>query len=172
MREILNDIFNFDLPEYSGLNGKTRKEAVETQLKRIQGLGQEVKDIIERAEDTVIISRDINDFLIKTIATIITEQGIKYDSPFLVATFDDEDTILLGDIKVTGSNINKGYGSMLLRELLVLAKERNIKKITGLAERPNDERLVYFYEKHGFRIVEGSVIWEKNKTDFCRTDDI
>lgn len=81
-------------------------------------------------------------------------------------------SILIGDINVadvyTGNQfdylrfINKGYGSMLMNELLAFAKENGYNKITGeLADidedneydREHRERQIHFYKKFGFEIL-------------------
>ncbi|EIT86752.1 hypothetical protein A374_04239 [Fictibacillus macauensis ZFHKF-1] len=81
------------------------------------------------------------------------------------AAFKGEDGIFIGDIR---GPANKGYGSICMPYLKEIAREHNIPCITGdIAKRDWDhvDRLVYFYEKHGF-IVEldeekqtGSIVW-------------
>lgn len=68
------------------------------------------------------------------------------------ATFSDENTIHIGDIK---GPANKGYGSICMDYLKEIAIEQNIPKITGdIAERDWEhvDRLVHFYKKHNFLV--------------------
>ena len=83
----------------------------------------------------------------------------------------DTKTILIGDIYVgTESSsletylpyVNKGYGTLLMNELLRFAKENNCKIIKGeLSEvdsnTPYDpthrQRQIHFYKKFGFKIL-------------------
>lgn len=68
------------------------------------------------------------------------------------AYYSDNNTIHIGDIK---GDANKGFGSICMDYLKVLAKEQNIQYITGdLAERDWDhlDRLIHFYEKHNFQV--------------------
>jgi len=83
----------------------------------------------------------------------------------LQAVYKDEDNIHIGDIK---GPANKGYGSICINYLKDLARDQNIPYITGdIAERDWDhvDRLIYFYEKHDFRVEldncdrSGEIIW-------------
>ena len=88
-------------------------------------------------------------------------------------TLDQESkTILIGDIYMKNDRslepwnytkfINKGYGTLMMNELLKFAKENNYKKITGnISDVDNNtewdphhrERLIHFYKKFGFKIL-------------------
>ncbi|MBM7622086.1 GNAT superfamily N-acetyltransferase [Bacillus tianshenii] len=82
------------------------------------------------------------------------------------ATYKDEDTIFIGDIK---GPENKGFGTICMNYLKEVAKEQNIRYITGdIAKRDWDhvDRLVHFYKKHDFHIdidkdaKSGEIVWQ------------
>ena len=88
-------------------------------------------------------------------------------------TLDQESkTILVGDIYMKNDRslepwnhtkfVNKGYGTLMMNELLKFAKENNYEKITGNISDVNNntewdpyhrERLIHFYKKFGFKII-------------------
>lgn len=85
------------------------------------------------------------------------------------ATYPDENTIHIGDIK---GPANKGYGSICMDYLKELAIEQNIPKITGdIAKRDWDhvDRLVHFYKKNDFHVKvndkdkSGEIMWVSNR---------
>ena len=72
-----------------------------------------------------------------------------------------EADILIGDIVPfpdgSQKNLNKGYGSKLMEELLKYAKDNSIRKVTGnlsMVDADHKDRLYHFYEKFGFVITE------------------
>ncbi|MGM0836718.1 MAG: hypothetical protein ACQEV7_11200 [Bacillota bacterium] len=85
---------------------------------------------------------------------------------YIQATYKDEDTIFIGDIK---GPENKGFGTICMNYLKEMAKEQNIRYITGdIAKRDWDhvERLVHFYKKHRFQVKineehkTGEIVWQ------------
>ena len=91
----------------------------------------------------------------------------------------DASTLLIGDILPWGhrpeKNINKGYGSALMEELLNYAGRNGIRRITGNLskhDRGHKERLHHFYRKFGFTVTE----FENPDGDYdgkiCKTLDI
>ena len=81
-------------------------------------------------------------------------------------------TIHIGDICIRDDRslepwnhtkfVNKGYGTLMMSELLNFAKENNYKKITGNISNVDNntewdphhrERLIHFYKKFGFKIL-------------------
>ena len=103
--------------------------------------------------------------------SLIIKNKTYYNS--MKCTLDQESkTILIGDIYIKNDRslepwnytkfINKGYGSLMMDELLKFAKENNYKKITGnISDVANNtewdphhrERLIHFYKKFGFKIL-------------------
>lgn len=68
---------------------------------------------------------------------------------------ENNQEILLSDIILYGRNINKGYGTILIKKLIEYAKENNFKKIYGnITEVDWDhiERLEHFYKKFKFKV--------------------
>ena len=64
------------------------------------------------------------------------------------------------DIQMMDNFINRGLGSFLIQVLKTVAKQRNIKKITGdlsvVDLDGHKDRLLHFYKKHGFFIEKYS----------------
>ncbi len=64
--------------------------------------------------------------------------------------------IIISDIQ-TGSLINHGYGSMLMRLLINYAKQNDIIEIRGIlssVDSDHIDRRKHFYEKFGFSVIE------------------
>ena len=82
-----------------------------------------------------------------------------------------KDKLLLGDIREVfyrDKSINKGYGTILLKELFEYANKKHISNIYGhlsLVDYDHKDRLIYFYEKHGFEITYYEEI--RNKVFFA-----
>jgi GNAT superfamily N-acetyltransferase len=107
---------------------------------------------------------------------IITEQGVRYPEPIIKAFFNDNFTkINLADIDIKEHMFNKGYGSILLSNLVNIAKKRDVSIISGWISRVDInhiERLLHFYQKHGFEIILketadktyniGDLVWVNN----------
>ena len=103
--------------------------------------------------------------------SLIIKNKTYYNS--MKCTLDQESkTILIGDIYMKNDRslepwnytkfINKGYGTLMMTELLKFAKENNYEKITGnISDVDNNtvwdphhrERLIHFYKKFGFEIL-------------------
>lgn len=76
--------------------------------------------------------------------------------PFIAAVYGEIDkSIEIGDVRVGRDYINKGYGSMLLQGLFIIADELGVKRVFGdifPVDYINIDRLKHFYEKHGFTV--------------------
>lgn len=73
----------------------------------------------------------------------------------------EEKSILIGDIVSTIEN--KGYGSLVLRSIIKLAKRIEAKEITGnlsCVDSDHFDKLKHFYFKHGFSVVLNSTSTE------------
>lgn len=74
-----------------------------------------------------------------------------------------EKTIELQDIQIELNDTNKGYGSILLKSLINLAKKLDVEYIYGsfsLVDEDTEEHIKrrrYFYEKFGFEIKDRSI---------------
>lgn len=61
----------------------------------------------------------------------------------------------IADIHIHFKDYNKGYGSLLMEQLLQIAKKENIKVITGnisSIDWNHFERIRHFYQKYGFSV--------------------
>lgn len=89
-----------------------------------------------------------------------------YKNAMQCVLYNEEKKILIGDICVENNNymkqINKGYGTLMMNELIKYAKENNYVRIVGnfgVADEnsPEDpshrERQIHFYKKFGFKIL-------------------
>lgn len=74
------------------------------------------------------------------------------------------DVMDIADIQVLKEeHFSKGYGTLLMKETIDLARKRGIKKIIGslhTIDEENDKRQQNFYKKFGFTIDEGKLILE------------
>lgn len=81
--------------------------------------------------------------------------------------YKDENTIHIADIK---GEQNKGYGTILMKHLKELARDKNVQYITGnIVKRDFDHvnRLDHFYRKHDFDVKInyedqcGGIVWNE-----------
>lgn len=71
-------------------------------------------------------------------------------------------------IRILGDKINRGFGSIMLRQLLLLAEREGVAYIEGRMQqaehREHLDRLRYFYAKFGFVIdADGLMRWENTR---------
>jgi GNAT superfamily N-acetyltransferase len=90
------------------------------------------------------------------ISAVIISPENKYSFASIAATEKTNNSLLILDIKVNRKEANRGYGSILLKQLIKNAIENGKESITGTLT-PADlldhgERLVHFYKKHGFKV--------------------
>ncbi|MGG3803151.1 GNAT family N-acetyltransferase [Metabacillus fastidiosus] len=111
-------------------------------------------------QEWVIVTQDIDEYdsIYLRLLSFRRKKLYKVMPMYLVCRGN---TMKIMDIKVLNNDVNKGYGSVLMKEMFRIVNERNIEKITGIAERPDDERLIYFYKKHGFSLNGSKLLWER-----------
>jgi len=102
-----------------------------------------IKVWVETIGDLIFSKISINGREISRIQCVLLEEGI----------------LFIGDIKPFEKNSYycKGYGSLMMDELLKYAYENQITKIIGnlsLTDMDNKDRLKAFYEKNGFKVIE------------------
>ena len=78
---------------------------------------------------------------------------------WMQCVIQSETTILIGDIWHHNENrdYNRGYGSLMMENLLAYAKEHNFSYIYGNLSKvdlDHKERLHHFYRKFGFAVTE------------------
>lgn len=81
---------------------------------------------------------------------------------------EKDEVIEIGDIQCNKNN--KGYGSLMMRELIVFGKQNNYKSIEGWissVDLDHIERLHHFYQKFGFEITPNKD-GNKNKVEDIR----
>jgi len=75
-----------------------------------------------------------------------------------------DDVMDIADIQILKEEyLSRGYGTLLMKEAIDLARRRGIKKIIGnlyTIDEENDKRQQNFYKKFGFTIDEGKLILE------------
>jgi len=136
---------------------------LELQRRRIESLGDRVLNIINNGDDILLIFRRVcadneaDDSAVYLRTIIITPMGVRYPELRLDAVYYKEEAkIKIGDIKISGQNINCGYGSIMMKELLKIADRQKVRQITGWisgVDWNHIERLQHFYEKHGFKVI-------------------
>lgn len=102
----------------------------------------------------------------------LTVKNKTYYNSMRCALNQESKTIHIGDICIRDDRslepwnhtkfVNKGYGTLMMSELLKFAKENNYEKIIGnISDVDNNtewdphhrERLIHFYKKFGFKIL-------------------
>lgn len=165
-------------------NRSSRKDNdLNEEIEMIRNREYEIVSIIPQEDNTLVLYRYFHDSISKdqgrTIflgTRVIPIRGDSFEGPILEAFFDqDFSTISLNDIKMKNQPPNQGYGSVLLANLIDIAKKRNVNCITGsLSDNDKDhvDRLKHFYKKHNFEVIQygdtkdgwkiGEIIWENN----------
>jgi GNAT superfamily N-acetyltransferase len=108
-------------------------------------LRNSIKVWIDSYESLVFVKLSVNGLQISKI------QSIKYP----------DGTLLIGDIDPykRKKDYGKGYGSIMMDELLKYAFQNGIHTIRGnlsIVDSDHKERLHAFYRKHGFEIIQYS----------------
>ncbi|BAU28212.1 acetyltransferase (GNAT) family protein [Aneurinibacillus soli] len=168
----LEDLFGIKRDKFIPLKIKGDME-YELQI-RVQEIENEGFKILrtERNKngEIVIIYRhffyDGNDEDMITIeAIVITKKGIIIPYPVMYVNRREADkSLYIADIRVFGESINKGYGSLMMKELLQIARSQKEKVffVTGNMDYGDEEhykRLIHFYEKYGFTCRDGKILW-------------
>lgn len=133
---------------------------IENYLFENADIGQEIAHRYTKYNDWVVI-RTCNEgqgFISIWMTTFFLKKPHK---ELLMSLHIEEDkTLKILDIKVLNEDRSKGYGTVFMHELFAIVKSNEIKKITGLAERPADPQLINFYKKFGIIIVNNKLHWE------------
>lgn len=125
----------------------------------------QISRIVEGDECNYIVGIQISDDTNNKTAleiriTLVSSSSIKYSDAALAASYKNG-YLWIND--VTTKNINIGYGSLLIEELMLFCKRKKIAEIGGKLSQVDlydkddshhGERLQHFYRKHGFEIVD------------------
>lgn len=136
------------------------------QLKSISKADCDIFEIIEKdnIETKIIVYGDYGEDVLLEDATdivlktrIIKKKGILVPEPWLHASFTEGfKKIKISDLNLNKAFVNEGYGSLLLSNLIRLAKEYHAEEISGWisgVDYNHIDRLVHFYEKHNFKVT-------------------
>jgi ribosomal protein S18 acetylase RimI-like enzyme len=135
---------------------------VEIQSRKIIEDGDLVLEILKNKDGVIIICRTMyevpeeEEFSIHLKLFIISRKGVTYPEPRLFSTRHD-DHVYISDIKIFGDNKNKGFGTILMKKLKEICLSKDTYKISGkmhYTDLEHKNRLIYFYNKHGFIIDE------------------
>ncbi len=123
------------------------QENIKEIAKRYQVLGIE-----QTKENSWVVVFSIDDGYKCKIMLSDCETAFQGISDFQIQAKYIENVIHIGDIQ---GPENKGHGSVCMKYLKEVARDKNIQYITGnIAERDWDhlDRLIHFYKKHNFTI--------------------
>ena len=130
--------------------------------KLIKQKHQSVKSCKTKYGEWVVVSRNgENDRYINIWISTFKRNKIHKMMPMYLKISVNQSSVKILDIKVLGEDKSKGYGSIFMDVLFEIINYRKLNKITGLAERPEDPRLVAFYKKYGILIVGSQLKWER-----------
>lgn len=93
--------------------------------------------------------------------TNFINKKIKNMFPMYLNVDDKSSALKIYDLKVLDNDRSKGYGSLFMKTLFEIVETREIMKISGWVERPEDPTLVDFYKKFGISIVGTNLHWER-----------
>lgn len=156
---------------------------MEVQKQNIESERSKLLNTVENDKEILLVYRiiyadndnDEDDYSVFLRIKVISSKGVRYPEPRLEAVYlEEEARIDIGDIRIRGANLNRGYGSALLEEMLKISKKLNVKKITGYissVDWDHIDRLKHFYEKYGFVVEldldrkQGSILYEQLQID-------
>lgn len=153
-------------------NGDIEYE-VKYQSSQIEGEGHSVLNVVtNKYNERVIVYRlyyddDQDDININLRIRVITVKGVILRDPNIYLHVDQEDQhIEIADIRIEGNHVNRGYGSIVMNEILKLAYQLGIKVIYGWisgVDWDHIERSAHFYRKFGFDVElnegSGKILW-------------
>lgn len=142
-----------------------KKRDVEYEIKYwseiIQENGNQVINIIQKESDILIVYRLLYDlpepdeYSLQLRMRIITSSGVLIPQPKLEAFINNSNSVSLADIVTPTELENKGYASVLLKQLIDMATKKKLNCITGFiaaTDFDHIDKLYHFYQKHGFEI--------------------
>ncbi|MED1746654.1 hypothetical protein [Brevibacillus borstelensis] len=148
---------------------------VQWQTKDLENEGHKVLHVAQnRYGESVMVYRlyhgdglDDEDITLKV--KVITKKGVKVPDSNVFLIVDQENKHMrIADIRIEGNRVNRGYGSIVMGEILKLAHQLEIKYITGWisgVDWDHIERSEHFYRKFGFDCVlnhlikHGTITW-------------
>lgn len=100
---------------------------------------------------------------------VITNKGVKVpDSNVFLIVHPENKHMQIADIRIEGTRVNRGYGSIMMQALMNLAHQMEIKYITGWisgVDWDHIDRSEHFYRKFGFKCEldhenkHGTITW-------------
>ncbi|WP_179136182.1 GNAT family N-acetyltransferase [Paenibacillus sp. 32352] len=146
---------------------------VKYQSSQIEGEGHRVLNVVtNKYNEQVIVYRlyyddDQDDININLRIRIITDKGVKLADPNIyLHVFQEEQRIEIADIRIEGAHVNRGYGSIVMSEILKIARQLGIRFIDGWisgVDWGHIERSAHFYRKFGFDVElnegSGKILW-------------
>lgn len=148
---------------------------LKSEIKKQERIITCVNNILER-QDEVLIIIDNDTVVFKecgddiVVAKYANPYNHNYQCKILCSWNIENNHIYIQDIYSPATN--EGFGSIAMEELFRNAKKAGIETITGKLyfKSPSDddyqehkERLLHFYQKHGFEIINGKI--KKNLND-------
>lgn len=129
-----------------------------------------------RHGETVMIYRlhhhdfnELEDQPIHLRIKIITPKGVKSpDSNAFLSFYHTNKLMRISDIKIKGERVSRGYGSILMKAIMQLVDQLQVRYITGMiaaVDWDHIDRSEHFYRKHGFDVElnheahSGKIIW-------------
>lgn len=143
------------------------------QSSQIEGEGHRILNVVTKKHNERVIEYrlyygdDQDDININLRIRIITEKGVKLPNPNIyLHVFQEDQHIQIADIRIEGAHVNRGYGSIVMKEILKLAHQLGIKFIDGWisgVDWGHIERSAHFYRNFGFDVElnegSGKILW-------------
>jgi GNAT superfamily N-acetyltransferase len=169
----IGELFNLNKTIPLQKRGNLKYEA-EYQTKLLNRKGFEILKTFESEESILLLYRhfysdtpNVEETSIFLSLKVLTKKGVIYPEPVLKAFFTEDFTeIDLADIDIKEHLSNKGYGAILLRKLIDIAKGKSVSRISGWissVDIGHIERLTHFYKKHGFEVIINEDVVSGNK---------
>jgi GNAT superfamily N-acetyltransferase len=146
---------------------------VEWQSSHLEGKGHRILNIsTNKYSERVIVYRlhadeDQDDIHFHLRIRIISDKGVMIPDPNIhLHVYREDRHMKIADIKIEGNHVNRGYGSIVMSEILKLAQQLEIKFINGWisgVDWGHIDRSAHFYRKFGFDVElnegSGKILW-------------
>lgn len=144
---------------------------INTQVNLIQEDGCTIMKVVETRDQNRLIlytTRQGYDIFARIVyPTGVSTKRYLNDLAMFVQKKPAENAYRILYIRILGDKMNSGYGSIMMKELLTMARSRQIDYIDGhlqdATSHEHDSRLRHYYTKFGFTIDdERNILWKRD----------
>ncbi|MFC5650301.1 hypothetical protein ACFPYJ_14415 [Paenibacillus solisilvae] len=144
---------------------------INTQVNLIQKDGCTILKVVDTRNQNALIlysTRQGYDIFARIVyPTGVSTKRYLNDLAMFVKKKPGENAYSILYIRIIGDKMNSGYGTIMMNELLSIARDKQIDYIDGhmqdATSQEHDSRLRHYYTKFGFRIdEERNLLWKRD----------